>query len=116
MEITRQSSCWCWVDPQKLQRLIRTSPATRQLDRLLVAAVIEARSCERLALLAEGLGKTPLGGMYRDLAQSEEGHQRLFFRLAAKCSGEELASARLSQLVDHERRILAEVGLRAAIH
>jgi len=101
---------------QKLQRLIRTSPATRQLDRLLVAAVIEARSCERLALLAEGLGKTPLGGMYRDLAQSEEGHQRLFFRLAAKCSGEELASARLSQLVDHERRILAEVGLRAAIH
>jgi tRNA-(ms[2]io[6]A)-hydroxylase len=101
---------------QKLQRLIRTSPSGRRLDRLLVAAVIEARSCERLALLAGALEKTPLGRMYRDLAQSEEGHQRLFFRLAARSSGSEAAAARLGELLDWEQRILTEVGLRAAIH
>src|SRR5262245_16043192 len=99
---------------QKMQRLIRTAPPTRRLDRLLVAAVLEARSCERLTLLADGLARTSLARMYRELAQSEDGHQRLFFRLAAKCVGVEVASARLGELLDCERRILAEVGLRPA--
>ena len=40
---------------QGLQALVRTSAKERQLDRLLVAALIEARSCERLGLLASGL-------------------------------------------------------------
>src|SRR4030095_15382414 len=39
---------------QALQALVRTPAAQRQLDRFLVAAVIEARSCERLALLPRG--------------------------------------------------------------
>ncbi len=101
---------------QKLQALIRAPPAERRLDRLLVAAIIEARSCERLSLLADGLASTDLGRMYRDLAQSEEGHQRLFFRLAARAASSQAAAARLSELLDRERRILAELGVRAAIH
>ncbi len=101
---------------QKLQAVIRTPREERRLDRLLVAAIIEARSCERLALLAEGLTDEPLRRFYRELAQSEDGHQSLFFRLAVNAHGEEVTRARLDVLLDREAEILDEIGLRAAIH
>src|SRR3712207_9456390 len=61
---------------QGLQKFVRTSADGRRVDRLLVAAVIEARSCERLSLLAEGLEDPMLRRFYGELAQSEDGHQR----------------------------------------
>jgi tRNA-(ms[2]io[6]A)-hydroxylase len=101
---------------QGLQRFVRHPQLERRLDRLLVAAIIEARSCERLSLLAEGLTDAPLKRFYAELAQSEDGHQSLFFRLAAAAHGEEAAAARLEVLLGHEAEVLAKVGLRAAIH
>ncbi|MGA9522595.1 MAG: tRNA-(ms[2]io[6]A)-hydroxylase [Myxococcaceae bacterium] len=101
---------------QRLQVLIRTPREERRLDRLLVAAIIEARSCERLALLAEGLTDESLRRFYRELAQSEDGHQSLFFRLAVNAHGEETTRARLDVLLGREAEILDEIGLRAAIH
>ncbi|SEL32669.1 tRNA-(ms[2]io[6]A)-hydroxylase [Stigmatella aurantiaca] len=61
------------------------------MDRLLVAAIIEARSCERLSLLAEGLEDPALRRFYGELAQSEDGHQSLFYRPAVTASGDEAA-------------------------
>jgi tRNA-(ms[2]io[6]A)-hydroxylase len=101
---------------QALQALVRNPALERKVDRLLVAAVIEARSCERLALLAGGLSDEKLARFYGELAQSEDGHQLLFFQLAARACDEETASARLSRLLDAEAEILASVGVRAAIH
>jgi tRNA 2-(methylsulfanyl)-N6-isopentenyladenosine37 hydroxylase len=102
---------------QALQKLVRTSAAERCVDRLLVAAVIEARSCERLSLLAEGLEDPRLRRFYGELAQSEDGHQALFYRLAVVAKGDEPAvQARLEALLEREAQVLAEVGLRAAIH
>lgn len=101
---------------QRLQALIRTAPEPRRLDRLLVAAVIEARSCERLSLLADGLSDGPLGALYRELAQSEEGHQTLFYRLALRTQGSHSADERMGEILDCEQRILSEIGIRAAIH
>src|SRR6516165_12731633 len=49
---------------QALQALVRTPAVQRQLDRFLVAAIIEARSCERLALLADGLPDPDLRRFY----------------------------------------------------
>src|SRR5687767_14245208 len=69
---------------QELQLLVRKAQPARRLDRLLVAAIIEARSCERLALLAEHLPDAELRRFYAELAQSEDGHQSLFFRLAVE--------------------------------
>src|SRR3974377_2067863 len=69
---------------QGLQALVRTPAAHRQLDRLLVAAIIEARSCERLALLAGGLTDPDLRRFYGELARSEDGHQKLFLPLPAR--------------------------------
>ncbi|HVP62366.1 MAG TPA: tRNA-(ms[2]io[6]A)-hydroxylase [Myxococcaceae bacterium] len=100
---------------QALQALVRTPAAQRQLDRFLVAAIIEARSCERLALLAEGLPDADLRRFYAELARSEDGHQRLFLRLALRVHGEAVA-ARLEQLVAREADLVRRLPIRAAIH
>ena len=100
---------------QALQILVRTQAAQRQLDRFLVAAIIEARSCERLALLAAGLPDAELGRFYGELARSEDGHQKLFLRLAAREHGE-AAWPRLEQLLAAEAEVLRRLPLRAAIH
>ncbi|MBM7118769.1 tRNA-(ms[2]io[6]A)-hydroxylase [Archangium primigenium] len=103
---------------QGLQKAVRTSHEGRRVDRLLVAAVIEARSCERLSLLAEGLEEPPLRRFYAELAQSEDGHQSLFFRLAVTAADGDVAQvdARLDELLQLEAQVLERVGLRAAIH
>ncbi|WP_375761735.1 tRNA-(ms[2]io[6]A)-hydroxylase [Corallococcus exercitus] len=103
---------------QGLQKHVRTPAPERRVDRLLVAAIIEARSCERLSLLAEGLTDPALARFYGELAQSEDGHQALFHRLAVTASNGDEASvdARLQYLLAQESRVLADVGLRAAIH
>lgn len=99
-----------------LQALIRTPWKERRLDRLLVAAIIEARSCERLSLLAEGLTDPSLQRFYAELAQSEDGHQSLFYRLAMQAEDEVTVDARLQELLAQEAHIVAELGIRAAIH
>ncbi|ATB31277.1 tRNA-(ms[2]io[6]A)-hydroxylase [Melittangium boletus] len=103
---------------QGLQKAVRTSHEGRRVDRLLVAAVIEARSCERLSLLAEGLEDPPLRRFYAELAQSEDGHQSLFYRLAVTAAGGDVApvDARLDELLALEAEVLERIGLRAAIH
>ncbi|WP_233583508.1 tRNA-(ms[2]io[6]A)-hydroxylase, partial [Corallococcus sp. CA053C] len=103
---------------QGLQKHVRTPAPERRVDRLLVAAIIEARSCERLSLLAEGLTDPALARFYGELAQSEDGHQSLFHRLAVTASGGDEAGvdARLQHLLAQESKVLADVGLRAAIH
>jgi tRNA-(ms[2]io[6]A)-hydroxylase len=102
---------------QELQKLIRTPSEERKVDRLLVAAIIEARSCERLSLLAEGLEDPVLRRFYGELAQSEDGHQSLFFRLAVTAHGDEAAvRERLETLLAREAEVIASIGVRAAIH
>lgn len=99
-----------------LQKLVRTPAGERRLDRLLVAAIIEARSHERLQLLADGLEDLDLRRMYAELAQSEDGHQELFVRLAEKVEPTEVASSRLAELLTAEADIVAALPVRPAIH
>lgn len=102
---------------QKLQGLIRQPFRERKLDRFLVAAIIEARSCERLALLAQGLQHDEeLSRFYAELAQSEDGHQELFHRLACQATSPLEATTRLEELLQHEARLLSDLPLRPAVH
>jgi tRNA-(ms[2]io[6]A)-hydroxylase len=101
---------------QKLLELVRKAQPERRLDKLLISGLIEARSCERLALLADGLTDPPLARFYKDLATSEDGHQELFFRLAAKADGEATALRRLDELLDAEADILSSLPLEPRIH
>lgn len=67
---------------KELLKLTRSTFAERRTDRLLISALIEARSCERLTLLGEHLPDRELGAFYSGLAKAEAGHYRVFLRLA----------------------------------
>jgi tRNA-(ms[2]io[6]A)-hydroxylase len=100
---------------QALQEQVRHPRAERLLDRLLVAALIELRSQERLGLLAQYLGDADLRAFYARLAAAEAGHGELFWRLAVKVSPDE-APRRAAQLAAAESRLVERLPLRAAIH
>jgi tRNA-(ms[2]io[6]A)-hydroxylase len=101
---------------QGLLALVRKTQPERRMDRLLVAAIIEARSCERLRLLAGGLTDAALRRLYEELAQSEEGHQSLFLRFAWAAHDQAAAAPRLAELLEAEATLLEGLGIRATIH
>jgi tRNA-(ms[2]io[6]A)-hydroxylase len=100
---------------QALVRLVRGGGEAGLVDRLLVSALIEARSCERLLLLAEALPDPRLRDLYARLAQSEAGHERLFVDLARRHGGA-AADARLDVLAEAEARVVRELPLLPRIH
>jgi tRNA-(ms[2]io[6]A)-hydroxylase len=99
---------------QRLLKLVRGG-AGRLVDQLLVGALVEARSCERMKLLGEHLPDERLRELYRRLAQSEEGHERLLVDLAVEVGGEP-ARARLEELAEAEARLVAELPLLPRMH
>ncbi len=104
---------------QKLLRLMRTTGGQRKLDRLLVSALIEARSCERFRLLREELsrrGEAELATIFRRLESSEAGHAALFVDLAAERFGRAETLARLDDLASSEAEIVAALPVVARIH
>jgi tRNA-(ms[2]io[6]A)-hydroxylase len=101
---------------QGLQKLMRNGHKERQLDRFLVAGIIEARSAERLALLAEGLSDVALKRFYAELATSEDGHTKLFLRLAREVAADDVVQARLDVLLDGEAALISSLPVRAAVH
>ena len=101
---------------QALQKLMRHPPKERQLDRFLIAGIIEARSAERLGLLAEGLSEPALKKFYTELETSEDGHQKLFLRLAREIASEEVVSSRLAELLESEAALIEKLPIRAAVH
>ena len=94
-------------------------PAAALCDRLLVSALIEARSWERLNLLGMALeadGQDELATFYGELARSEAGHYRLFVELAAsECPGDD-AEGRLAELAVQEAEIVAALPHEPRIH
>lgn len=86
------------------------------LDRLLVNALIEARSCERFKLLSEGLDDLELRSFYRDLMESEARHYRLFCGLSEELFGVKLARERLTQLAMRESQLSNMLPLGPKVH
>jgi tRNA 2-(methylsulfanyl)-N6-isopentenyladenosine37 hydroxylase len=97
---------------------IRRGEEEALCDRLLVAGIIEARSCERLLLLAEALpAREPeLASVYLELARAESRHHGLFLRLARSSCGERMALERARELLDYEGEVVSRLPLRAAVH
>jgi tRNA-(ms[2]io[6]A)-hydroxylase len=85
------------------------------VDRLLVSALIEARSHERLLLLAAALPEPRLRDLYGRLAAAEAGHERLFVDLAVREGGTE-ARERLAELARAEAEIVRGLPLLPRIH
>jgi tRNA-(ms[2]io[6]A)-hydroxylase len=92
----------------------REAPAL--LDRLLIAALIEARSCERFRLLSEYLPDLGLRAFYRELMASEARHFTLFSSLSATCFGDDASRARLTVLAAREAEIVRQLPLGPQVH
>jgi tRNA-(ms[2]io[6]A)-hydroxylase len=98
---------------------VRGREPERLLDALLVAAFIEARSHERLGLLARGFaarGDAELADFYAALAGAEERHAEIFLDLARPLVSAEAFTARLAELGVHEAEVIAGLPHRPRVH
>jgi tRNA 2-(methylsulfanyl)-N6-isopentenyladenosine37 hydroxylase len=87
------------------------------IDRLLFAAMIEARSCERFRVLSENLKEKELAEFYRELMASEAGHYTLFIKLARKYSeGKVDVDKRWKEWLDFEAELIQSYGKSELIH
>jgi len=84
----------------------------RFLDKLLIFALIEARSCERFKRLSEGLDDEYLRQFYRRFMESEAGHYHLFIELAETYLDKEEVRRRWKQWLDYEADIMASQEIR----
>ncbi len=100
---------------RELMLRVRSSGTGRLTDRLLVAALIEARSHERLDLLAGGVADSGLSSFYAALARAEKGHARLFVELAERYDPDG-APGRLDELAGYEAEVVAALPLEPRIH
>jgi tRNA-(ms[2]io[6]A)-hydroxylase len=97
-----------------LRSKCRTGEPERLLDRLLVFALIEARSAERLGLLGAAIPDEATASLYRSLAAAEERHRDTFVELARGISPD--ADARALELARAEANIVANLPLRPRVH
>jgi tRNA-(ms[2]io[6]A)-hydroxylase len=91
----------------RLHELVRKEEPGRAVDRLLVAGLIEARSCERFSRLGEHVADAELRDFYRSLFESEARHHATYVRLACDFLPEESVRARLHDLAARETEIIA---------
>mgnify|MGYP003412585590 FL=1 len=86
------------------------------IDRLLLAAMIEARSCERFRVLSENIKDEELAKFYRELMISEAGHYTTFLKLAKKYATDVDVDKRWKQWLDYEGEIITNYGKKETIH
>jgi tRNA-(ms[2]io[6]A)-hydroxylase len=92
---------------QLLAAARRAEPG-RGVDTLLCLSLIEARSCERMKLLADALPEGELRELYASLLASEARHHRTYVELARELGSDEEVRERQAALAAHEARVLAE--------
>ncbi len=86
------------------------------VERLLFAAMIEARSCERFRLLSESLKDEKLADFYRELMISEASHYKLFLNFAKKYADKTNVEKRWKEWLEGEAKIIAGFGKSDTIH
>jgi len=102
-----------------LRDLVRRGQGPNELmDRLMISALIEARSCERFAVLADGCADRELSKLYGGLYASEAGHYRLFIDLARALPNADArrVDARWNELLRAEAEIIARQPPGPRIH
>ena len=90
---------------------------TNQLvHRLLYAALIEARSCERFRLLSEELEDKELAEFYRNLMVSEANHYTMFLGFARKYGDRKEVDQKWQDLLEFEAEIMKDLSKKETIH
>lgn len=91
---------------RELNDLVRKQEPQKAVDRLLVAGLIEARSCERFNVLAAHVKDQELADFYRSLFESEARHHTTYTRLAKHFAPEAVVMQRLDELAAAEAAII----------
>jgi tRNA 2-(methylsulfanyl)-N6-isopentenyladenosine37 hydroxylase len=86
------------------------------VDRLLFAAMIEARSCERFRVLSENIKDEKLASFYRDLMISEAGHYTSFITFARQYGKQTDVDKRWQEFLDYEAKVISKYGNQERIH
>ena len=101
---------------RKLNDLVRKNEPQRAIDRLLVAALIEARSCERFSLLRDRLSDPDLAKFYGSLYASEARHHAVYVELARLFDRASEVDDRLAELAAAEAAIIDEGDPLVRVH
>jgi len=129
-ELTHFQQAWAWVKKRnlrltsdekdtyirRLMQHVRTGRDERLLDRLIMAAVVEARGHERFGLVAAALPQGKLKTFYTSICESEGRHTDFFLEMAALYFDEETIGNRLDDFLDYEVEAIADLPFRAAVH
>ncbi|MBB1644614.1 tRNA-(MS[2]IO[6]A)-hydroxylase (MiaE) [compost metagenome] len=86
------------------------------IDRLLFAAMIEARSCERFRVLSQNIQDKDLAKFYHDLMVSEANHYTTFLNFARKYTVDVDVEKRWKEWLDFEGKLIQSYGSKEAIH
>ncbi|GAB2772047.1 tRNA-(ms[2]io[6]A)-hydroxylase [Salinimicrobium soli] len=92
------------------------SRKTNLIHRLLYAALIEARSCERFRLLSENLEDKELADFYRSLMVSEANHYTMFLNFARKYGERKEVDQKWQELLEFEAEIMKDLGKSETMH
>ncbi len=103
---------------KKLQKFFpKTKDRTDALiQRLLVAALIEARSCERFKVFADNMEDEELSKFYIDLMISEANHYSLFLGFARTYQNREIVDKKWNALLEFEAEMMKNRGTEARVH
>jgi len=92
------------------------SRSTQLIHRLLIAALIEARSCERFRLLSEKLQEEELRDFYRNLMVSEANHYTLFLNFARQYGDRKEVDKKWNDLLEFEAEVMKDLSKTHSIH
>ena len=92
------------------------SRETHLVHKLLYAALIEARSCERFRLLSEEINDKDLSKFYRDLMVSEANHYTMFLKFARKYGNREEVDQKWNALLEYEAELMSTLGTKETMH
>ena len=109
----------CLLDERGIKfRRLAAGPYGRKLNALLIASLIEARSCERFSLLSEHVRDRDAGlaDFYASLFESEARHHTTYVRLAEHFTSREATRVRLAQLSSEESEIIAQGSKLPRMH
>jgi tRNA 2-(methylsulfanyl)-N6-isopentenyladenosine37 hydroxylase len=101
---------------EQLHQLVSKQEPQRAVDRLLVAGLIEARSCERFGLLRDRLEDRDLAAFYGSLFESEARHHSTYLRLAREFLPEAAVRQRLEDLAAAEATIIQRGEAEPRMH
>mgnify|MGYP003670835595 FL=1 len=102
----------------RLQKFFnKTKDRTNALvQRLLIAALIEARSCERFKVFSENMEDEELSTFYKNLMVSEANHYTTFLSFARQYQDREIVDEKWNALLAFEAEMMRERGNVAKIH